>query len=182
MFRVCTVQLLSHKSFSCLPFENVSTTNNRNDTNRYKTEDSFWIFKCLRSKTLGCICQTSMSLNLSCVCEAPPVVTVILLHQGGMWPEHQFYFTGTAIDHRVPAPVLSSVVHVQTAVVTRLGALNARTCLLGENIHQHWVSMMTKIPRGVACSVYLTTIFLAESHHYTGHWLGSTFKHYTQRH
>ncbi len=75
-----------------------------------------------------------MSLKSHCVCVTLPVVTVILLHQGGMWPEHQLYFAGTTIDHRVPAPILSSVIHVQTAVITCLGALNARTCLLGRNV------------------------------------------------
>lgn len=78
-----------------------------------------------------------MRLNSSGLHLTLPVVTVILLHQGGVRPEHQLYFTGTAIVHRVSAPVLCSVVHVQTAVITRLGALNARTCLLWENVQTH---------------------------------------------
>ena len=64
-------------------------------------------------------------------------MTIILLHQGGMWPKHQFYFTCTTVNHRVPAPILSSVIHVQTAVITRLGAFDARTCLLGKQMKMH---------------------------------------------
>lgn len=96
------------------------------------------------SPLLLLIGKNSMRLNLSCMRVTLPVVTVILLHQGGMWPEHQLYFAGTTINHRVPAPVLSSVIHVQAAVITCLGALNTWTCLLGENGQTHRICMMTK--------------------------------------
>lgn len=138
-----------------------------------------------------------MSLNSCCMCVTLPVVTVILLHQGRMWPEHQLYFTGTTIDHRVPAPILRSVIHVQTAVIACLGALNARTCLLGENVqtpHQEERSAFQDSSIIQAClyshpvvllsfkAVCITTItvFLPESHHYTN-W-APQLNHYTQCH
>lgn len=59
-----------------------------------------------------------------------PVVSVILLHQGGVWPEHQLDLTCAAVVDRVAGAVLRSVVHVQSTVVARLGALDTRPRLL----------------------------------------------------
>lgn len=57
-------------------------------------------------------------------------MTIILLHQGGVGPEHQLYLTGPTVIHRVPTPILCCIVHVEATVITGLGAFNAGTCLL----------------------------------------------------
>ncbi|MEQ2310909.1 hypothetical protein AMECASPLE_014097 [Ameca splendens] len=79
---------------------------------------------------LNCRVGNLEFLNV-CFFLSTPVVTIILLHQGGVWPKHQFYFTGTTINYRVSSPILSSIIHVQTTVIACLGTLDAWTCLLG---------------------------------------------------
>lgn len=58
-------------------------------------------------------------------------MAVVLLHQGGVGPEHQLDLTGASVVHRVPSPVLRCVVHVEAAVIAGLGAFDAGTCFLG---------------------------------------------------
>lgn len=92
-----------------------------------------------------------------------PVMSIILFHQGGMRSEHQFNFAGTSINYRVPSPVLSSIIHVQTAVITCFGAFDAWACLLEKYTWFLWRSWMCCRPWLELLCHWTTTLILVTS-------------------